>query len=78
MDLDNGNGILIPENKNHKFWFKHIKMLIENPSMIKSLGENLYDTVNGKYDMKSVCTQRAKLYKQIIIKKEEEVFDVVN
>ena len=78
MDLENGNAILIPENKNHKFWFKHIKMLIENPSLIKTLGENLYNTVNGKYDMKSVCTERAKLYKQIIIKKEEEVFDVVN
>jgi len=57
MDTKNSNGILVPQNKNHKFWFKHIKTLIENPKMITELGDNLYNTVNGVYDMKSVCEQ---------------------
>ena len=73
----NNNGILIPENKNHKFWLKHIKYLIENPDLIKKLGENLYKTVNGKYDMKSVCEKRSLLYKTLVGKKEIKEFDVV-
>jgi glycosyltransferase involved in cell wall biosynthesis len=78
FDVENGNGILIPENKNHKFWFKHIKKLVDNPDMITKLGENLYETVNGKYDMLSVCTERSNLYKKLIKEKIPQLFDVVN
>ena len=71
-DLDlNGNAILIPTNKNNKFWFKHLKRLVENPDLIKSMGENLYNSVNGKYDMKSVCEERNKLFKKLIKEKKE-------
>ena len=47
-NIEDSNGILIPQNKNHKFWFKHLKKLVLNPEMIEKLGENLYKTVNGK------------------------------
>lgn len=77
FNTDKNNGILIPKNKNHKFWFKHIKYLIENPNEIKKLGENLYDTVNGKYDMKSVCEKRSLLYKTLVNEKVKKEFDVV-
>ena len=30
---ENGNGILIPENKNHKFWFKHLKKFSTKPKI---------------------------------------------
>ena len=76
MDTKNSNGILVPQNKNHKFWFKHIKTLIENPKMITELGDNLYNTVNGVYDMKSVCEKRKDLYKKLV-KQTKEKFDVV-
>ena len=76
MDTKNSNGILVPQNKNHKFWFKHIKTLIENPKMITELGDNLYNTVNGVYDMKSVCEKRRDLYKKLV-KQTKEQFDVV-
>ena len=76
MDTKNSNGILVPQNKNHKFWFKHIKTLIENPKMITELGDNLYNTVNGVYDMKSVCEKRKDLYKKLV-KQTREKFDVV-
>ena len=76
MDTKNSNGILVPQNKNHKFWFKHIKTLIENPKMITELGDNLYNTVNGVYDMKSVCEKRRDLYKKLV-KETKKQFDVV-
>ncbi len=78
IDNVNGNGILIPQNKNHKFWFKHLKTLVENPSLVKELGENLYKTVNGKYDMRSVCEERRKLYTKLVKDKKNKIVDVVN
>jgi glycosyltransferase involved in cell wall biosynthesis len=76
LDLE-GNGILIPTNKNHKFWFKHLKTLIENPHLIKTMGENLHNTVNGQYDMKSVCKKRKNIYMKLIKEKKESVVENV-
>ena len=70
LDLS-GNAILIPSNKNNKFWFKHLKRLVENPDLIKIMGENLYDSVNGKYDMKSVCEERRNIYVSLVKEKKE-------
>ena len=74
---ENGNGFLVPTVKNHKLWYSHIKRLIENPELITKLGDNLYNYVNGKYDMKSVCTQRRDLYKKLISEKKGVEFDLV-
>jgi len=76
LDLT-GNGMLIPTNKNNKFWFKHLKKLIENPELIKTLGENLYNTVNGKYDMKAVCEKRREMYLSLINEKNNKVVENV-
>lgn len=77
-ELDSsGNGMLIPTNKNNKFWFKHLKKLIENPQLIKDMGENLYNTVNGTYDMKSVCAKRKELYMKLIKEKKGLVVENV-
>lgn len=77
-NVEDSNGILIPQNKNHKFWFKHLKKLVLNPEMIEKLGENLYNTVNGKYDMKSVCTDRKNLYLKLLKEKKEKLVELVN
>jgi len=74
---ESGNGLLISTAKNHKLWYSHIKRLIENPELITKLGENLYNTVNGKYDMKSVCSQRRDLYKKLVKEKKGVEFDLV-
>ena len=74
---ETGNGFLVPTVKNHKFWFKHLKTLINNPELITKLGENLYDTVNGIYDMKSVCTERRNLYKKLINEKKLVGVDIL-
>jgi glycosyltransferase involved in cell wall biosynthesis len=76
LDLT-GNAMLIPTNKNNKFWFKHLKTLILNPQLIKDMGENLYNTVNGTYDMKSVCKKRKNLYLKLIQEKKSKVVENV-
>ena len=74
---ETGNGFLIPTVKNHKFWFKHLKTLINNPELITKMGENLYNTVNGVYDMKSACTERKNLYKKLINEKKTVEVDIL-
>jgi len=77
-DIDvNANGLLIPTVKNHKQWYTHLKKLVLNPELIEKLGENLYNTVNGTYDMKSVCTKRKELYQRLVTEKKGEVVDLV-
>jgi glycosyltransferase involved in cell wall biosynthesis len=75
---ETGNGFLIPTVKNHKLWFKHLKTLINNPELITKMGENLYNTVNGVYDMKSACTERKNLYKKLINEKNLVEVDILN
>jgi glycosyltransferase involved in cell wall biosynthesis len=63
---EEGNAILIPENRNHSDWSKAIKKLVQNPQMIKELGERLYNTVKDKYDLNIVTDNRAEFYKSLI------------
>jgi hypothetical protein len=51
--------------------------LVENPQIITTMGENLYNTVNGRYDMKSVCTQRKELYSKLVEEKKNSKVDLV-
>jgi hypothetical protein len=41
------------------------------------MGDNLYNTVNGVYDMKSVCTERRNLYKKLIDEKKLVGVDIL-
>lgn len=63
---DEGNAILIPESRNHSDWSKSIKKLVQNPHMIKELGERLYNTVKDKYDLNIVTKNRADWYKSLV------------
>lgn len=67
---ENGNGFLVPSSKNHKLWVKYIKYLVDNPDMISELGNRLYNTVNGSYDMVSVCKDRLELYNKLVTEKK--------
>tara|TARA_R110000787_G_scaffold48263_1_gene116458 strand:- start:1209 stop:2417 length:1209 start_codon:yes stop_codon:yes gene_type:complete len=65
IDLIHGkNSLLVPTSKNHKWWYKHMKTLINNPNMVKDLGEQLYEDVQ-KYHIKNVTKERADWYKSI-------------
>jgi len=59
---ENGNAILVQTSKNHKDWYKHIKKLILNPELVKTLSENLHNTVKDTYSMDAVCANRRELY----------------
>jgi len=61
-----GNGILIDTNKNHKDWHSSIKKLVKNPDVIKTLQENLYETVKNKYSLDKVTEKRRNLYLELV------------
>ena len=63
-----GNCILIDERKKHKDWRKAIVKLVNNPELITTLQENMYETVKDKYDIKNVTKNRAEWYKSIVKK----------
>jgi glycosyltransferase involved in cell wall biosynthesis len=58
-----GNALLVPEKRNHSDWAAHIKKLVNNPNLIKDMGERLYETVKDTYDLRQVTKTRASFYK---------------
>lgn len=66
---ENGNGILIETNKNHKDWFKYIKKVIENPELITKLSENLHNLVKKQYSLDKVSDDRRELYLNLVANK---------
>ena len=58
-----GNALLVPEKRNHSDWSAYIKKLVNNPNLIKDMGERLYETVKDTYDLKNVTKTRAQFYK---------------
>lgn len=64
------NGILVASNKNHKDWYKFIKKLIETPELVKSLSENLYNTVKDTYSISKVTDDRRELYIKLVADKK--------
>jgi glycosyltransferase involved in cell wall biosynthesis len=68
---ETANGILIEKNKNHKDWYVAIKKLIKNPEMIKTLQENLHNTVKDLYSLDKVTADRRVLYLDLIAKRND-------
>jgi len=61
-----GNAMLVNENRNHSDWAKYIKKLVDNPNLVKDMGERLYETVKDTYDLNNVTKNRAEYYKSLI------------
>ena len=61
-----GNALLVDKHRNGSDWAKYMKKLIKNPSWAEDLGERLYETVNGTYDLKTVTKNRAEFYKSLV------------
>lgn len=70
---ETANGILIDSVKNHKDWYTAIKKLINNPEMIKTLQENLHETVKNTYSLDKVTEDRRNLYMSLIAKHKPEL-----
>ena len=65
-NFTDGNGLLVNKGRNSGDWAKYMKKLIKNPSWAEDLGERLYETVNGTYDLKTVTKNRAEIYKSLV------------
>jgi len=46
-----------------KDWFRHMKFLVNNPTEVTRLGNNLYETIKDKYNQNNVSQDRYNLYK---------------
>ncbi len=61
-----GNALLVDENRNHSDWAKYMEKLLKNPTMIKDMGERLYETVKDKFDLNVVSKHRKEFYSSIV------------
>jgi glycosyltransferase involved in cell wall biosynthesis len=61
-----GNALLVDEVRNHSDWAKYIKKLVQNPNMVKDMGERLYEHVSQRYDLAIVTKTRSEFYKSIV------------
>lgn len=64
-EFTDGNALLVDRSR-PRDWGKFMKKLIKNPTWVEDLGERLYETVNGTYDMNTVTKTRAELYKTLV------------
>ena len=68
------NGLLVDSYKNHKSWYQYVKRLVQNPELIETLGNNLYNTVSEKYSMDKVTEDRRNQYKKLLNEKKSSIF----
>jgi glycosyltransferase involved in cell wall biosynthesis len=71
LDLT-ANSILVDTKKNHKDWYVAIKKLVNNPELIKTLQDNLHETIKDTYSVAKVCEARRALYQDLVAKKENK------
>lgn len=67
---EEGNCVLIDNNRAHKEWAKTIEKLVKNPEYIGKLKENMHKHVLENYDIRKITANRAEWYKQICKKHE--------
>ncbi len=74
---EKGNAILVETRKNHKDWYKALKKLNDNPSLVELLSNNLYETVKDKYHIDTVTHTRAEFYKTLVKDNKKEVKQLI-
>jgi glycosyltransferase involved in cell wall biosynthesis len=74
---EKGNAILVDTGKNHKDWFKALKKLKDNPSLVELLSHNLHETVKDKYHIDTVTHTRSEFYKTIVKDNRKEVEQLI-
>lgn len=67
---DEGNAFLVDSKRNHKDWYKYIKMLVKNPELITELGERLHEKISKEYDLNKISEERRDFYKKITNKEK--------
>jgi glycosyltransferase involved in cell wall biosynthesis len=61
-----GNALLVEDARNHSDWAKYIKKCVQNPNMVKDMGERLYEHVSQRYDLAIVTKTRSEFYKSLV------------
>ena len=69
---DKANGILIEKTKNHKDWYSAIKKLVNNPDYVKTLQDNLHNTIKDTYSVNKVAKDRRDLYVSLVEKQKNK------
>lgn len=64
--VDGKNIVFVKPERQSKDWFKKMKQMLQNPNMVKDLGEAAYELVSKKYDLKTITEGRAAFYKSIV------------
>jgi hypothetical protein len=64
--IADGNALIVPSVKNHKLWYNHMKLLIDNPTFVSDLSEKLHEDIVPKYNLEKVTRDRAEFYKSIV------------
>ena len=62
---EEGNCVLVDNNRAHKEWAKTIEKLVKNPEYIDMLKNNMHKHIVENYDLNKVTAERAEWYKQI-------------
>jgi hypothetical protein len=67
LDLTHGrNALLVDIDKNETDWTKYTEALVEDPSMITMLKDNIHNDLKDKYNLETVTRQRAEFYENIV------------
>jgi glycosyltransferase involved in cell wall biosynthesis len=74
---ENGNAILVDTHKNHKDWYKAMKKLKDNPTLVELLSNNLFETVNSKYHINIVTENRKIFYQSLMKDNKKEVEQLI-
>lgn len=67
---ETANSILVDKDKNHKDWLVAIKKLVTNPELVKTLQDNLHETVKDLYSINKVTEDRRNLYHSLVEKQQ--------
>ncbi len=73
---ETANSIMVETIKNHKDWYAAIKKLVNNPELIKTLQDNLHETIKDTYSVAKVCEARRALYQDLVAKKENKITEI--
>lgn len=71
------NGVLVDTVKNHKDWYGAIKKLIQNPEMVTTLQNNLYETVKDVYSLEATTKTRRELYHSLIKENNHKLIETI-
>lgn len=76
--IENGyNGFLIDVG-DYRALSKYILNLLEDKSIIKTMGENLYNSVEEKFSSDKMVKDHIKTYNEILKNRRQKIMKIIN